>query len=63
MKTNEIRLSRLFERSPGNSDVTVHPLQRQEWHQRAIAAAGHQRVLHKAGLTGSGHILAIGNLR
>ena len=63
MNTNEIRHSRLCEGSSGNGDHTVHLLQCQGWQQRAIAAAGHQRVLHKAGLTGSGHILAIGNLR
>lgn len=63
MKTNSIGLSRLFEGSPGNSDVIAHLLLRREWQQRAIAAGGRQRVLHKAGLTGSGHILAIGNLR
>lgn len=62
MKTNSIGHSRLFEGS-ANSNVIAHLLLRQEWQQRAIVAAGRQRVLHKAGLTGSGHILAIGNLR
>jgi hypothetical protein len=37
----------------------LHPV----YMETAIAAIGQQRGLHRAGRTGSGHILAIGNPR